>query len=68
MIKCPFCSVHQELKQLTCVGGTWQFICPFCEKTPLTYSTTTESNMKDVKKDDPRRVYARSQDGGSPNS
>lgn len=55
MIEWPFCSVHQEPKQLTCVSGNWQYVCPFCEGTQLTYSTTTESNMKEVKQNETDR-------------
>ena len=51
MIEWPFCPVHNEPMQLTCVGGNWVYVCPACKKAPLTYSTTTDSNMGD-KNDD----------------
>lgn len=53
MIEWPFCPVHNEPMQLTCVGGNWLYVCPACKKAPLTYyySTTTDSNMGDKDND-----------------
>lgn len=48
MIEWPSCPIHQEPMQLVYVGGNLQYVCPACQKTPLTYSVTTEKEDKNA--------------------